>query len=297
MGETYFAQILDHCIDRMARGEGIELCLRDHPGEAAELGPLLRVALMTCQAAAVDPRPEFKARARSQLRSVLYGRDLKAEPRVVPLIDRSKSGIAGWVEGLRAWPVFQKALAGAVAVAIVVGLCLGIPAMLGQSSVALAKELAMEDPGVQILLTENGFDPSRIRAVAVESGGENIFLVHLAGPGDNALVGTVTVDVHQRMVARIGLVVSSEEYVQPMMPIAPAVMERIMEGVRGDASVRELVDAGAEVGRTSLFSPLSSPEEQMVGLELRLGEKSWLLKMDPGTGQVMSMLGRQKGRP
>ena len=66
-----FDQTLDECIDRMLRGESIEQCLASHPEKEAELRPLLEVALLTQQSSAIEPRPEFKARASYQLASAL----------------------------------------------------------------------------------------------------------------------------------------------------------------------------------------------------------------------------------
>jgi hypothetical protein len=57
--------IFNECLERMARGESIEGCLQSYPKEAAELEPLLRTALgFSWRASALQPRPEFKARAR-----------------------------------------------------------------------------------------------------------------------------------------------------------------------------------------------------------------------------------------
>jgi hypothetical protein len=58
-----FENILEACLARVLAGESIEACLADHPGQAAELEPLLRTALSTREAAAVKPRPEFRERA------------------------------------------------------------------------------------------------------------------------------------------------------------------------------------------------------------------------------------------
>jgi len=288
-----FEHILDDCIDRLLRGESLEQCLQRYPEQAAELEPLLRVALTTYQTSAVEPRPEFKVQARQQLSSVLYGQKPKAQPGRMPLLDWVKSRIGGGIEGLRSRPVWQKALASALAVALIVGLCLTIPALLGQSPVALAEELAMEDPGTQLLLVEKGFDPANVHRVAVKSDGGNIYYVHLVNRKDNELIGTVTVDIRERMVIKIGLIESSEEYVQPFRPIGLAILEEIIKVARSDARIEGLFDAGAKVGRVSY---LSSPQRQMVGLGVRLGGESWLVKIDPVQREVTSMFQWRHGQ-
>ena len=67
-----FNNILDECLERLlVRGETMEQCLASYPEQADELEPLLQTALATKKALAIQPRPEFKARARYQLGSAL----------------------------------------------------------------------------------------------------------------------------------------------------------------------------------------------------------------------------------
>ena len=81
-----FEHILDECIDRLLRGESLEQCLRRYPEQAAELEPLLRVALAAREASSVEPRPEFRERARYQIRSVLHAGEKKRQPRRLPVL-------------------------------------------------------------------------------------------------------------------------------------------------------------------------------------------------------------------
>ena len=67
-----FDNILDECLERMlVGGETIEQCLERYPEQAAQLKPLLETALAVKETSAVQPRAEFKARARYQFRSAL----------------------------------------------------------------------------------------------------------------------------------------------------------------------------------------------------------------------------------
>ncbi|HEY83415.1 MAG TPA: hypothetical protein G4O01_09070 [Dehalococcoidia bacterium] len=67
-----FEDILNECLERMlSRGETIEQCLASYPEQAAELEPLLQTALLAHEALAIKPRPEFRERARYQLRAAL----------------------------------------------------------------------------------------------------------------------------------------------------------------------------------------------------------------------------------
>ena len=80
-----FEDILNGCIDRLLQGDSLEDCLRGYPEQAAELEPLLRVALATQQASSIEPRAEFKAQARYQIQSLLHARGQKRQRQGVPL--------------------------------------------------------------------------------------------------------------------------------------------------------------------------------------------------------------------
>jgi len=67
-----FDNVLDECLERLLiKGEAIEQCLRDFPKHADELKPLLEMVLATKQASAIQPRPEFRDKARYQFYSAL----------------------------------------------------------------------------------------------------------------------------------------------------------------------------------------------------------------------------------
>jgi hypothetical protein len=72
-----FNNILNECLDRVLHGESIEQCLRTYPEQSKELEPLLRTARLAKIAATVQPRTEFKARARREFQSALQ--DIKAK--------------------------------------------------------------------------------------------------------------------------------------------------------------------------------------------------------------------------
>ena len=76
-----FDNILDECLERLlVKGETIEQCLASYPKQADELEPLLRTAQAAKQASAIQPRPEFRARARYQFRSALREAASKSRP-------------------------------------------------------------------------------------------------------------------------------------------------------------------------------------------------------------------------
>jgi len=69
--------ILDECLERLlVKGETIEQCLVSYPEYADELESLLQTVVATREAVAIQPRPEFKSKARYEFRLELQ----KVEP-------------------------------------------------------------------------------------------------------------------------------------------------------------------------------------------------------------------------
>ena len=69
-----FEDVLSECLERLlVKGETIDECLEDYPELASELKPLLQTTMVAKEASAIEPPPEFKARARYQFRSALRG--------------------------------------------------------------------------------------------------------------------------------------------------------------------------------------------------------------------------------
>ncbi len=64
--------VLDECLERLlVASETIEQCLRRFPAYQDELEPLLEMALAAKKASAIQPRPEFRDKARYQFHSAL----------------------------------------------------------------------------------------------------------------------------------------------------------------------------------------------------------------------------------
>lgn len=67
-----FENVLDECLERLlAKGETLEQCLRSFPEHTEALKPLLEIALDVNKVSAIQPRPEFRDKARSQFSSAL----------------------------------------------------------------------------------------------------------------------------------------------------------------------------------------------------------------------------------
>ena len=82
MKRKEFDNILNECLERiLTEGETVEQCLANYPDYASELEPLLQTALFARKASAVKPRPEFRDRARYQMRVALQEMETKGERR------------------------------------------------------------------------------------------------------------------------------------------------------------------------------------------------------------------------
>jgi len=79
MKDKQFNTILNECLERiLVNGETVAQCLERHPEYAAELEPLLQTAMIANEAVDIQPSPEFKARARFQLRTEMARADEKS---------------------------------------------------------------------------------------------------------------------------------------------------------------------------------------------------------------------------
>ena len=67
-----FEQVLDACLDHVLhKGGSLKLCLEQYPEHAAELEPLLRLAVESKQQLDFRPNPQAKARARTALQQAI----------------------------------------------------------------------------------------------------------------------------------------------------------------------------------------------------------------------------------
>ncbi len=75
-----FEDTLDECVGRLLKGKSMEQCLVLYSGQAAQLGPLLRVAVTARKASSVvKPRAVFKTRSRYAIQSSLHAKEQKTK--------------------------------------------------------------------------------------------------------------------------------------------------------------------------------------------------------------------------
>lgn len=106
-----FDDILNECLERVLfQGETLEQCLYVYPDLADELKPLLHMALVSREALAIKPSPEFRERAGYQFRAALHEIEAKKARGFL-------SFMPGWVVAVTAIFVILLASSGTVVTA------------------------------------------------------------------------------------------------------------------------------------------------------------------------------------
>ena len=217
-----FDNVLDECLERLlVKGETIEQCLKSCPEQAANLKPLLQTALATRQAVAIQPRAEFKARARYQFRSALQE-----------------------VASLRRHPFLSWLPRWATVVAIVIGLLLvggGTTAAASYSmpdSLLYPVKLATEQ--VQLALTPSDIGKANLCAKFADRRVAEI--IYIANKGDAQQVEVATRRLDKRLVMLARLTSAPEVAEAPRMlespPPVPSEEAGDDKGVRAKANNR-----------------------------------------------------------
>jgi hypothetical protein len=73
-----FDEILNECLDGILKGQSVEECLLKYPQQAKELEPLLKTASAARAFSQIQPRVEFKARARYEFMSAVGEKTARA---------------------------------------------------------------------------------------------------------------------------------------------------------------------------------------------------------------------------
>jgi hypothetical protein len=179
MTDKEFNNILDECLERIVLdGETMEQCLRRYPEQAAELEPLLETVLSVKEASAIQPRPEFKARARYRFRSALG-------EKVAP----KHRSFFGWV------PRWATALAIVLVVLMAGGGTVAAASNSMPDSILYPVKLATEN--VQLALTTSELGKARLCANFADRRVAEI--IYMADRGDAHQVELITERLDDRL--------------------------------------------------------------------------------------------------
>ena len=200
MKSKEFDNILNECLERLLRGETIEQCLQRYPEQASELKPLLETALVAKKASAIQPRPDFKARARYQFRSALQ-----------EIASRKPRPFWGWFPR---W---------ATVVTVILVLLLA-----GVGTVAAAGNSMPDNPlypvklateQVQLTLTPSQIGKARLCTELADRRVAEI--AYMANKGDARQVELTTQRLDERLAMLVVLVLTEEEAEAPMLMAPP----------------------------------------------------------------------------
>jgi hypothetical protein len=201
MNNKEFDNILDDCLERLlVKGESLEQCLEHYPTQAAELRPLLEMALAAREASAIQPRPDFRARARYQFHSAL------------------KEMAAG--KSRTSWGWFPR-WATVVAVVLVLVLVGGGTVLAADSSMPdsplYSVKLATEQ--VRLALTPSQMGKARLCAELADR--RVVEIAHMADKGDAEQVELITQRLDDKLDLLVVLV-GGGKAAEPEMLMVPA---------------------------------------------------------------------------
>jgi len=205
-----FDNILDECLERLlVKGETIEQCLQDYPEQAANLKSLLQTALATRKAIVIQPRAEFKARARYQFRSALQEG-----------ASQRRFSFFGW---LPRW---------ATVVTIILGVLMMVGGTIAAASYSMPDSLLypvkLATEQVQLTLTPSDIGKARLYAKFADRRVAEI--IYIANKGDAQQVEAITQRLDKRLVMLAGSTPSLEIAEAPrMLEEAAAPVEQLAE--------------------------------------------------------------------
>jgi len=214
--EKELNNILDECLEwLLVKGETIEQCLERHPEQADSLRPLLQTALETKQALALQPRAEFKARARYQFNAALQ-----------EVSQRGRLSLI-WLPG---W---------ATAVALVLGLLLMGGGTIGAAGYSMPDSLLypikLATEQVQVALTLSDTAKAELEASFADRRVTEI--VYLAEKGDAERIEAVTRGLDKNLDQLASLAPGVET------AAAPGLMEAPLALTEGEVTAPPLTSA------------------------------------------------------
>ena len=233
-----FNDILDECLERLlVKGETIEQCLQSYPEQADELEPLLQIALATKKASVIQPRPEFRDKARYQFRSALQ----EIEP-------KRRYSLFGW----------QSRWATAVTVVLVLVLA-------GGSTVAAAGNSMPDNPlysvklateQVQLTLTPSALGKAELYAKLADKRVAEI--VHMANKGKPEQVERAAQRLNSHL-ARVAVLATAQKKEAGVLlappPSAPAPSEQTRRGRDEGIKVDKRAKLRVTLGRYAINHP------------------------------------------
>jgi hypothetical protein len=227
-----FNDILDECLERiLVDGESVEQCIQSYPQFAGELRQLLETAFVTSKASAVEPRPEFRDRARHEFYTALSEME--------PVKARS---VFNW----------QPRWAIAVTAIVLVVLLAGTGTVFAASSsmpddFLYPVKLATEQ--VQLLMTTSELGKAELNAKLADERVEEIVTMANESKSDEMEVAAQRLDTHLNAIADLAV---SREWATSQDAMKPTFEKMV-------APEAEEVAEEPEVGEVVTEEPVAPP--------------------------------------
>lgn len=178
MDDRMFADILDDCLERLTRGETLEQCLERYPDAAAELEPLLKTAQAARTALTIEPRSDFRARARYEFRAAL-------DTELTPKKAFSFRPMPRWATALMV-----------ISILLFVG---GGTAVVASDSMPDSRLYSVKLVTEKVQLALTPYDMSKAQLCVDQADQRVIEIVYLAGKGDAQQIEAITEDLNERL--------------------------------------------------------------------------------------------------
>ena len=202
-----------------------------------------------------------------------------------------KGGIDTMIRGLVSrQPIWKTALASVLAIALIIGLTMVLPGLTGQSSEALAEEIAQNSPQVQAALGDG--EVQVVKVIKIVDGKGTVIC-----EGTMGRLVTAEVDLENKEVTDVKVAIT----IVDMPELSEADEQEAINIAKADPKVQELLDQGAsivkvspafsfgmrtdaETGETTEFS------ETLTLVRIELGEKSWTAQVDLTEGKMVRLI-------
>ena len=248
------------------------------------------------------PNIELQSHQRRLRMALLNAGYLQRQRVGVTILALAKSEIKGGIDiimkGLVSrQPVWKTALASVSAIALIIGLTIALPSLTGQSSEALAAEIAESSPEVKLALGDQEIEVVKVIKIIDDKG-------TVICEGTMGRLVTAEVDLESQEVTEVKVAIE----IVDMPELSEADEQEAINIARADPGVKELLDQGASIGMVfpmysfGMRTDMETGETEefsgmLVRVAIELGEKSWLAHVDLAEGKVVRLIEIQKLLP
>ncbi len=248
------------------------------------------------------PEIELQSHQRRLRMALLNAGYLQRQRVGVTILALAKSEIKGGIDiimkGLVSrQPVWKTALASVSAIALIIGLTIALPSLTGQSSEALAAEIAESSLEVKLALGDQEIEVVKVIKIVDDTG-------TVICEGTMGRLVTAEVDLESQEVTEVKVAIE----IVDMPELSEADEQEAINIAKADPGVKELLDQGASIGMVfpmysfGMRADMETGETEefsgmLVRVAIELGEKSWIAHVDLDEGKVVRLIEIQKLLP